>query len=162
MDNIDIEEYQEKDIENISNMIIQNIFEVDSKDYGINEAKKLIEKYYTKDKLQENFRNRKKVYVAKLNGMIVGTAGIDKSWYSDNDEYWILSVFVRPENHKQGIGTKLINKIEEYAREINAKRLIIPSTITGSGFYQKMGYEYVNGIKKLNEENMYMMEKIWD
>ena len=74
--------------------------EVDIKDYGKEEAKKLINKYYTKDKLKEEFKERTKVYVAKQNGTIVGTAGIDKSWYNDDGEYWILSVFVKPENHK--------------------------------------------------------------
>lgn len=159
---IEIEEYQEKDIEEISDMIIRNILEIDVKDYGMEEAKKLIDKYYTKDKLKEEFKERAKVYVAKQNGIIVGTAGIDKSWYNDNGEYWILSVFVKPENHKQGIGTKLIKRVEEYAKEVNAKKLIIPATITGSEFYIKNGYKYAEDKKELNKENMYMMEKIWN
>lgn len=162
MNNVVIEEYEKKDIAIISNMIIEDILEVDSKDYGIEAANNLIQKYYTKEKLTEEFQSRTKVYVAKINGKIVGTAGIDKSWYSDDGEYWILSVFVRKENHKQGIGTKLIKKIEEYAKEIKAKRLVIPATITGCEFYKKMGYEYVNGKKELTEENMYMMEKLWN
>jgi N-acetylglutamate synthase-like GNAT family acetyltransferase len=159
---VEIEEYQEKDIGEISDMIIRNIMEVDIKDYGKEEAKKLINKYYTKDKLKEEFKERTKVYVAKQNGTIVGTAGIDKSWYNDDGEYWILSVFVKPENHKKGIGTKLIKKVEEYAKEINAKKLIVPATITGCEFYRKNGYKYVNDRKELNKENMYMMEKIWN
>lgn len=162
MKDIIIEEYQEKDIEVISNMIIENILEVNSKDYGVELANRLIEKYYTKEKLTEEFKSRTKVYVAKISGQIVGTAGIDKSWYSDDREYWILSVFVRKENHKQGIGKMLIKTIENYAKEIKAKRLVIPATITGSEFYLKMGYQYVNGEKILTEENMYMMEKIWN
>ena len=48
---VEIEEYQEKDIGEISDMIIRNIMEVDIKDYGKEEAKKLINKYYTKDKI---------------------------------------------------------------------------------------------------------------
>lgn len=162
MIDIEIEEYQEKDIEEISKMIIKNILEVDIKDYKMEEAENLIDKYYTTDKLKEEFKAREKVYVAKINGDIVGTAGIDKSWYNNDGEYWILSVFVRPENHRQGIGTKLIKQLEEYAKTLGAKRIIIPATITGSGFYKKMGYEYVEGKKILNKENMYMMEKIWN
>lgn len=162
MNDITIKEYEEKEIEEISNMIIEDVLEVDSKDYGIEAANNLIEKYYEKEKLTEEFKSRTKVYVAKINEKIVGTAGIDKSWYSDDGEYWILSVFVRKENHKQGIGTRLIKKVEEYAKEIKAKRLVIPATITGCEFYKKMGYEYVNGKKELTEENMYMMEKLWN
>ena len=79
---------------------------------------------------------------------VVGTAGIDKSWYS-NDEYWILTVFIKPENHGQGIGKKLIEKIEEYATTLPVKKLIIPASITAHKFYYKLGYKYKDGKKNL-------------
>ena len=90
---------------------------------------------------------------------VVGTAGLDKSWYSDDGEYYVLTVFVDINYHKQGIGKMLIRKIEEYANELGAKRLVVPASIFGCEFYHKLGYEYVNGEKVLNEENMYIMEK---
>lgn len=114
---------------------------------------------FTVEKLQNSLSKRKKVFVALLDDNVVGTAGIDKSWYSD-DEYWILTVFVKPENHGQGIGKKLIEKIEEYATTtLPVKKLVIPASITANEFYYKLGYRYKDGKKELNDEDMYIMEK---
>lgn len=152
-----IVEYSEKYLEQISNIIIQNLLTVNSKDYGIERVKKMSEDF-TVEKLQNSLSKRKKVFVALIDNNVVGTAGIDKSWYSD-DEYWILTVFVKPENHGQGIGKKLIRKIEEYATTLPIKKLVIPASITAHEFYYKLGYRYKDGKKELNDEDMYIMEK---
>ena len=92
------------------------------------------------------------------NNEVVGTAGIDVSWYNP-DEYYILTVFVKPENHGEGIDRLLIKAIEDYAIHSNFKKLIIPASITAHEFYYKLGYRYKDNQKVLNEENMYLMEK---
>ena len=142
-----IVEYKEKYLEQISNLIIQDLLTVNSKDYGMERVKKMAEDF-TVEKLQNSLSKRKKVFVALIDDNVVGTAGIDKSWYSD-DEYWILTVFVKPENHGQGIGKKLIEKIEEYATTLPVKKLIIPASITAHKFYYKLGYKYKDGKKNL-------------
>ena len=99
------------------------------------------------------------MFVALEDNNVIGTASLDKSWYNHDGEYWILTVFVDIAHHKQGIGKMLINEIEKFALKIPAKKLVIPASITGCEFYHKLGYEYANGEKKLNEEQMYIMEK---
>ena len=155
---LEIQEYEEKYAEEMSKIIIQNLLEVNSKDYGIEYCRKSAEEF-TVDKIIENFSKRTKVLVALENNIVVGTAGIDKSWYSDDAEYWILTVFVDIAHHKQGIGKMLIKKLEEFAKEIPAKKLVIPASVAGCEFYHKLGYEYVDGKKELNEDKMYIMEK---
>ena len=152
-----IVKYDEKYLEQISNIIIQDLLTVNSKDYGMERVKKMAEDF-TVEKLQNSLSKRKKVFVALIDDNVVGTAGIDKSWYSD-DEYWILTVFVKPENHGQGIGKKLIGKIEEYATTLPIKKLVIPASITAHEFYYKLGYRYKDEKKELNDEDMYIMEK---
>ena len=152
-----IVEYKEKYLEQISNVIIQDLLTVNINDYGIERVKKMAEDF-TVEKLQNSLNKRKKVFVALIDDNVVGTAGIDKSWNSD-DEYWILTVFVKPENHGQGIGKKLIEKVEEYATTLPVKKLIIPASITAHEFYYKLGYKYKDGKKELNDEDMYIMEK---
>ena len=157
MNEVKIVEYEIKYIEQISNIIIKNLLEINSNDYGIEKAKEMA-KHFTSEKLKKTLSKRKKVFVALINEEVVGTAGIDKSWY-DDDEYYILTVFVKPENHGQNIGRELIKRIEEYARKLPIKKLVIPASITAHEFYYKLGYRYKNEKKELNEENMYMMEK---
>ena len=154
---IEIKEYNKTYVEQISTIITRNLLEVNVKDYGIEKVQKMA-KDFTVEKLKESLKNRKKVFVAIKNNEVVGTAGIDVSWYNPN-EYYILTVFVKPENHGEGIGRLLIKAIEDYAIHSNFRKLIIPASITAHKFYYKLGYRYKDNQKVLNEENMYLMEK---
>lgn len=155
---IEIKEYDNKYAEEMSKIIIQNLLEVNSQDYGLEYVKKSAEKF-TVETIEKKFPKRAKVFVALEDGKVIGTAGIDKSCYNDDGEYYILTVFVDIAHHKQGIGKMLIGEIEKFANSIHAKKLVIPASITGCEFYHKLGYEYANGKKELNENQMYIMEK---
>lgn len=155
---IEIKEFENKFAEAISKIVIQNLLEINSKDYGMEYCENST-KDFTATKILENFNKITKVFVALENNIVVGTAGLDKSWYNDDGEYWILTVFVDIAHHKQGIGKMLIQKIEEFAKEMKFKKLVIPASITACEFYHKLGYEYANGKKELNEDKMYIMEK---
>ena len=154
-----IKEYEEKYAEQLSNMIVSNLLEINSKDYGVEYAKEHA-KEFSVEKIKEILPLREKVFIALEEEKVVGTAGIDKSWYSDDGEYYILTVFVDIEHHKQGIGKMLIEEIEKHAEKIKAKRLVVPASIFGCEFYHKLGYEYLNGEKTLTDDKMYIMEKI--
>lgn len=117
---VEIMEYEDKYAEEISKIIIQNLLEVNSKDYG-NEFVQNFAKDFTPEEIRKVLPKRTKAFVALENHKVVGTASIDKSWYNDNGEYWILSVFVDTAHHKQGIGKMLINEIEKFALTIPAK-----------------------------------------
>ncbi len=155
---IEIKEYKDKYAEAISKIVVQNMLEVNSRDYGLEYCQKSA-KDFTATKILENFNKRTKVFVALENNIVVGTAGLDKSWYNDDGEYWILTVFVNIAHHKQGIGKMLIQKIEKFAKEMEFKKLVIPASITACEFYHKLGYEYKDDKKELNEDKMYIMEK---
>lgn len=154
---IEIKEYNETYVEQISTIVIRNLLEVNVKDYGVEKVQEMA-KDFTVEKLKNALKNRKKVFVAIKDNEVVGTAGIDVSWYNP-DEYYVLTVFVKPENHGEGIGRLLIKTIENYAIHSNFKKLIIPASITAHEFYYKLGYRYKDNRKVLNEENMYLMEK---
>ena len=154
---IEIKEYNETYVEQISTIIIRNLLEINVKDYGVEKVQEMA-KDFTVEKLKDTLKNRKKVFVAIKNNEVVGTAGIDVSWYNP-DEYYILTVFVKPENHGEGIGRLLIKAIEDYAIHSNFKKLIIPASITAHEFYYKLGYRYKDNQKVLNNDNMYLMEK---
>lgn len=147
---IEIKEYIIEYAEAMSNIIIKNLLEVNSKDYGMEYVQKSA-KEFTISEIQNNFPKRTKVFVALKNDTVVGTALLDKSWYNDNGKYWILTVLVDIAHHKQGI--------EKYAQKINAKKLVIPASIAGCEFYHKLGHEYKDGKKETNDDQMYIMEK---
>lgn len=153
-----IKDYEDKYANEVSKIIIENLLKVNSLDYGLEFVQKTINEFTPKC-VKEIFSRRTKVFIALEQDKIVGTASIDKSWYNNDGEYWILTVFVDIAYHRHGIGRMLINKVEEFAKTIPAKKLVIPASITGCEFYHKLGYEYKDGKKELNEDKMYIMEK---
>ncbi len=154
---IEIKEYDETYVEQISTIIIRNLLEVNVKDYGTKKVQEMTEDF-TVENLKNTLKNRRKGFVALKNNEVVGTAGLDVSWYNPN-EYYILTVFVKPENHGEGIGRLLIKAIEDYAIHSNFKKLVIPASITAHEFYYKLGYRYKDNQRLLNEKNMYLIEK---
>ena len=67
-----IVEYDKKYLEQISNIIIQDLLTVNSKDYGMERVKKMAEDF-TVEKLQNSLSKRKKVFVALIDDNVVGT-----------------------------------------------------------------------------------------
>ena len=159
---IKIVEYKDEYAKELSDIILANLYKINIKDYG----KEIIDKIsvnFTENKIKENFPKRTKCFVALNNGIVVGTASIDKFKGDETGKkYIILTVFVNPKNHYQGIGKMLINSIENYAKKINAKELIVPSSIYANEFYHKLGYNYINKNKELNDKKQYMMIKYFD
>lgn len=153
-----IRDYSSKYATDLSKIITKNLLEVNSKDYGMDYVQKFATEF-TVPKIQKNFPKRTKVFVALQNNKVVGTASLDKSWYNDDGEYWILTVFVDVAYHNQGVGKMLIKEIEKYALKINTKKLVVPASISGCGFYYKLGYTYKDGKKELNQDQVYIMEK---
>ena len=43
--------------------------------------------------------------------------------------------------------------------QIQAVELLIPASIYGCEFYKKLGYDYYNEIKELNEDGEYVLSK---
>ena len=78
----------------------------------------------------------------------------------DGAMYWYLQeIIVLPKYQKQGVGTKIVNHLIEYAKE-NSKTCKF-TTIGGvsakgkEGFYKKLGFDVIpNGIKKMIENDI--------
>ncbi len=71
----------------------------------------------------------------------------------------MLTIFVLPKFHGQGIGSYIIDTLEADELFLRAERIEIPASITAVEFYRKKGYEYKNGIKELDDEQHYRLEK---
>ena len=105
------------------------------------------------------------MYVFEWNGKIVGTGSISSFWGSKTESI-LLTIFVLPEFHGKGIGRKIINTLEQDEFYVRATRIEIPASITATEFYRKFGFEnhkeyhdYKNGVKELDEEHHYRLEK---
>ena len=154
--NIIIRRLKESDAEFVSGIICRNFLEVNIKDYPKEEMENLA-KIYNKDKILE-MNKWAHSYVACFNNKVVGCGSIASFWGKD-DESILLTIFVLPELQGKGVGSNIINALENDEYFTRAKRIEIPSSITACEFYRKFGYDYKNGAKELDDENYYRLEK---
>ena len=66
---------------------------------------------------------------------------------------------MQPEYQHCGGGSKIIYTLENDDFFPGAKRIEIPSSITGVSFYIKKGYYYKNGIDRPDDEGLFRLEK---
>ena len=154
--NVRFRRFKEVDAEEVRNIIVRNFLEVNSKDYGIEAMQFLANVYDVNKVLQVAIYAH--MYVFEVDDKIVGTGSISSYWGSETESI-LLTIFVLPEYHNKGIGSKIIETLEQDELFLRANRIEIPASITATEFYRKFGYNYKNGVKELDEEHHYRLEK---
>lgn len=148
--------YQDEDAEEIVNLIIRNFKEINVKDYGEKAIEALAATHDVKwFKSVAEYAN---VYVFWNEDKIAGVGSISSFWGSPTESI-LLTIFVLPELHGQRIGSYIIDTLESDPLFLRAERIEIPASITAVEFYRKKGYDYKNGIRELDDEQHYRLEK---
>ncbi|MCM1104096.1 MAG: GNAT family N-acetyltransferase [Clostridium sp.] len=148
--------YRDEDAEEIVNLIIRNFREVNVKDYGEDAIEALTATHDVK--WFRGVAEYASVYVFWHEDRIVGVGSIASFWGSPTESI-LLTVFVLPEFHRQGIGSYIVDTLESDPLFLRAERIEIPASITAVEFYRKKGYDYKNGIRELDDEQHYRLEK---
>lgn len=153
---VEARRYEDADAEEVHSLIIRNFKEVNIKDYGEKAIDELVKTHDVAWVRQvASFAH---MYVFLHEEEIVGVGSISSFWGSKTESI-LLTVFVLPEYHGKGIGRKIIQTLEQDELFLRADRIEIPASITGAEFYRKFGYDYKNGVKKLDDEGHYRLEK---
>lgn len=148
--------FKESDAKEVADLIARTLREVNINDY----SKEHIEKDVQLLNAEFLIRRSKwtHFYVACEDKKIVGCGAIGPYWDSETESS-LFTIFVLPEYQGKGIGRNIINRLEEDEYFLRAKRIEIPASITGCQFYRKLGYDYKNGIDKIDSEGLYRLEK---
>lgn len=153
---ITVRKYKEQDAEAIVNLIRRNFLEVNVKNYGEKAMKELANNHDVNwFKGVASYAN---VYVFCVEDEIIGVGSISSFWGSLTESI-LLTIFVLPELHGNGVGRYIIQTLEQDELFLRADRIEIPASITAIEFYRKQGYDYKNGIRELNDEGHYRLEK---
>jgi amino-acid N-acetyltransferase len=89
--------------------------------------------------LSELYECTRSFYVYEIDGEIVGCCALQVSWEELAE---VMSLAVKPENSKQGIGSKLVLKCMEDAKDLEVKKVF---TLTyATPFFEKMGFHIVD------------------
>ena len=148
-----IRKFRKQDADKVSKLIIHNLRTINAKDHP-KEVIDMLVSHNTPQKLIEKSRKHT-IIVAEINNKIVGTGCLEKNR--------VRNVFVDTMLHKKGIGKKLMNKVEDIARNKNINRVYLTSSLYAEGFYRKLGYKKVRKYTEIRSEvpiDVIRMEKI--
>ena len=151
-----IRSFCEADAEKVSALIIHTIQASNSKDYSAETISALEKKMQPSGVLERASWTH--FYVAEEGGDIIGCGAIGPYWGSETESS-LFNIFVLPEYQGKGVGRKIIETLEQDGFFLRAERVEVPASITGVGFYRKLGFEYKNGIDRPDEERLYRLEK---
>ncbi len=151
-----IRRFKTDDAKEVSDIVRENLLEINSKDYSFEEMKNKAA-FFTGAKIKERAENGH-MYVACEGEKIVATGTVSEYW-GNKRECMLLTVFVLVSHHGRGIVKKIIKTLENDEIFKRAERAEVCASITACGFYEKCGYEYKNGIKISDGEGHYRMEK---
>ena len=115
----------------VSELIRKTLIEVNSKFYPKSVIEYLCNEFSPKFLIQ--LSKEREFFLAVEKSKIIGTITII------ND--YLGTLFVNPDYHGKGIGTKLMEKIENLAKERKIQKLKLKSSINAVDFYEKLGYK---------------------
>ena len=151
-----IRRFVEADAQAVSALIIHTMRASNAKDYPADMLEELIQHQRPEDVLARAGWTH--FYVAEEGGAIVGCGAIGP-WRGSEAESGLFSIFVLPEWQGRGVGRRVVEALERDEFALRARRIEIPASITGLGFYRKLGYDYKDGRAELDEERLYRLEK---
>lgn len=145
---------EDQDAERIAELISETVKEVNATDYADEEiavwSDTDVEKL--KDAPEE-----KRPLVAVKDGRIVG--------FGELEEDEITGLYVDHRHQGEGIGARLLSRIEEIARENDIETIELKSTITAKQFYENHGYTVIGEtVREMEDQELdcYKMEKALD
>lgn len=130
-----IREFQPSDTEAIRTLFYNTIRDVNSRDYSAKQievwSSSAMNDQFWQQRLQSSL-----VYVAELENQIVGFASLKRNGYLDL--FYCHSQF-----QGKGIGSKLLNQLEQVARSLHIERLFTEASITAKPFFERRGFDVV-------------------
>ena len=151
-----IRRFEEKDAQEVSDLIAATLRTTNRKDYSEEYIKNKI-LHLQPDTIIRR-AGRQHFYVVETDSKIIGCGAIGPYWGKE-DESSLFTIFVLPDHQGKGIGRKIIETLERDEYFLRAKRVEIPASITATPFYLKMGYTYKNGVTEPDEEQLLRLEK---
>jgi len=112
------------------------------------------------ERLREHFE-RMSFYIHRREGRIVGVAALEDEGEGTGR---IRLVYVLPEYQRRGIGTALVTRLEDEARELGLRRLRL-LTVAGAGwavsFYGKLGYHLAEKVGRPWGFDVFMRKELY-
>lgn len=153
---MNIRRFKTSDAEAVSAVIIKTLRISNTKDYPAELMEEVVKSQQPQNILERASWTH--FYVVENDEQIIGCGSIGPFWGKE-DESGLFTIFVLPEFQGKGVGRLIMETLESDEYFLRAKRIEIPSSITGCNFYKKFGYDHKDGIAELDDEHLYRLEK---
>ncbi|MGC4817649.1 GNAT family N-acetyltransferase [Micromonospora sp. DT63] len=130
MTEVTVRQFRPEDGEALSALVVRCLREVNSRDYPAELIDEMCA-HFTADRFRELGVERR-IYVAEEDGRPVGTVSRDGNK--------VYTMFVDPDAHGRGVGRRLMRHVEELARAEGHEFMETGASLTGHGFYRRIGY----------------------
>lgn len=111
-------------------------------------------------------RKKKRIVVSEENGELIGFVGIKGENIKENvslelnNDYCVVNwIAVLPDFRKAGIGSKLLNECEKYARKWGKKGIWLGCQVKTMPFYERNGYKLDGEFVNIKGKKENLMEK---
>lgn len=154
---MEIRRFEKEDAAELAEVIAKTLRTTNIKDYTQEYIENDIS-FLTAEKLIER-SGWMHLYVVCDGVRIIGCGAIGPYWGRE-DESSLYTIFVLPEYQGKGIGRMIIGTLEKDEFFLRAKRIEVPASITAAEFYRKIGYDHKGGIRRLNDDRLFVLEKM--
>lgn len=117
----------------IADIIRRDLVEVNSADYPAKIITAMVDEYTPQ--AVSALAKRREMFVAENEATIVGTVSLH--------EDTVFTLFVDPAMHGHGIGSALMDYVENLAKVRAKSHVVVPASLTALNFYLHRGYKEV-------------------
>lgn len=152
---IAIREYRDADIPIVARLYYDTVVNVNARDYTSEQIAAWSPAVWPDTFWRERFAGAYKVFIAEIGTKIVGFSEYHADGHVD-------TFYVHHEHQGQGIGTRLMQRIEEEAAKTGVRKLYLEASITGRPRFAAMGFSVVREFTKEHRGAVFhqaMMEK---
>lgn len=146
------------DAELVAQLIAKTMKTTNIKDYSMEYIENDLKSLQANDVIERAEQFHCYVIENSDNYQIIGAGSIGPFWGSQSESS-LFNIFVDPDYQGHGLGRKIIETLETDEYFLRASRIEIPASKTALHFYQKMGYDFKNGIDEVDSEELYRLEK---
>jgi len=148
---MEIRKIKQEELKKTIDLVWKVFFKFEAPDYS-KEGIENFFKFANYENIKENLNRNMKMYVAKVNGKIVGVIG-----YRDNSHINLL--FVLEEYQYNGIAKALYNLVIDNCKNVDTKRVTVNSSPYAHDVYLKFGFTDANKMQEIDGIKFYPMYK---
>ncbi len=158
MEGLSIRPVRREEYPQVVALIKRVMLEVNIKDYPESYLREYVKRYGPEELAAFADGPECRFYVAHLRGELAACGALAPSEERPG-ALEVRSLYVRPDLEGQGIGRTMMAVLECDPAFLTAEHVVVSASITAHEFYRKLGYQYENGVKLLEDNDHYWMEK---